>query len=164
MGVNVGDQIKKFRIEKGLTQEELADAIGNTKAAISRYELNQRQPRMDQLIEIAKALDVLVVDLLGPYDGPPLPGLVDGDKMEDVAPVDIPSNFKATGTLHVRVRARKRIDNAVDQMTPEGQDKVADYAEDILPRYRREDTPPPSPPTADTPGTPPPPESPENGG
>lgn len=41
---------------------------------------------MDQLIEIAKALDVLVVDLLGPYDGPPLPGLVDGDIMEEVEP------------------------------------------------------------------------------
>lgn len=62
---------------------------------------------------------------------------------------------------------RTRTNVALDQMTQEGQDKVADYAEDILPRYRAE-TPPPPPPASpegkDTVPPSPPPESPENGG
>ena len=35
--------------------------------------------------------------------------------------------------------SRSRVDAALDQMTEEGRGKVADYAEDILPRYRRQD-------------------------
>lgn len=56
--------------------------------------------------------------------------------------------------------AHDRLDVAMAQMTLEGQNKVADYAEDILPRYRRQEAPPPPTPTA----TPEPhPESVENG-
>lgn len=44
-----------------------------------------------------------------------------------------------------------RIDLALLRMTEEGRSKVADYAEDILPRYRREDAPPEGTPGKDTP-------------
>lgn len=56
---------------------------------------------------------------------------------------------------------RERIYAALEQMNEEGQRRVADYAEDILPRYRTETTPQP-PPRDETPGrgtdTTPPPE------
>ena len=50
-------------------------------------------------------------------------------------------------------RKEQRIIAAFSKMNGDGQDKVADYAEDILPRYRRQD-PPESPPApaGDTPG------------
>ena len=64
-----------------------------------------------------------------------------GDIEGDGPMLNLPINFKAYETFHGKARAR--INEAVNQMTPEGQVKVADYAEDILPRYRAE-TPPES--------------------
>lgn len=53
----LGEQIKTLRIKKGLTQEQLASELHTTKAAISRYEKDQRQPRREQLTEIARILE-----------------------------------------------------------------------------------------------------------
>lgn len=53
----LGEQIKAMRLKKGMTQEQLAQKLGTTKAAISRYERNQRQPRLEQLSEIAQILE-----------------------------------------------------------------------------------------------------------
>ena len=36
--MNMGDRIKKLRLEKGLTQEELGKMLGVQKAAIQKYE------------------------------------------------------------------------------------------------------------------------------
>lgn len=62
--MNIGEKIKQIRLEKGLTQDDLAAATGITKTAISRYELGQRQPSVDQLNAIADALEVWVFDLV----------------------------------------------------------------------------------------------------
>ena len=84
--MSIGEQIKAAREQAGITQAELGQKVGVSGVAIMRYERGKRQPRLEQLQAIAAALGVQVVDLLGPYDGPPLPGLVDGDKMEEVEP------------------------------------------------------------------------------
>ena len=52
----LGQQLKTLRIKKGLTQEQLAKELNTTKAAISRYEKGQRQPRLEQIAEIATIL------------------------------------------------------------------------------------------------------------
>ena len=56
-----------------------------------------------------------------------------------------------------------RANKAMEQMTEDGRKRVADYAEDILPRYRREEAPEPEPPTPDTPMPSDAPEEPETG-
>lgn len=53
----LGEQLKALRIKKGKTQEQLADELKTTKAAISRYENGRRQPRLEQISEIARILD-----------------------------------------------------------------------------------------------------------
>lgn len=52
----LGEQLKALRVKKGMTQEQLAQKLNTTKAAISRYEKNQRQPRLEQISEIAQIL------------------------------------------------------------------------------------------------------------
>lgn len=61
----LGDQLKSLRIKKGMTQEQLAKKLGTTKAAISRYERNHRQPRLEQLSEIAQVLEANPDELSG---------------------------------------------------------------------------------------------------
>ena len=62
--MNVGSRIRNARQEKGLSQEELAKAIGATKSAVSRYEAGKRMPNLGQIQAIAAALDGDVVYLV----------------------------------------------------------------------------------------------------
>lgn len=59
----LGERIKALRIKQGFTQEQLAEALHTTKATISRYEKNQRQPRREQITEIACVLGANPDDL-----------------------------------------------------------------------------------------------------
>lgn len=52
----LGEQLKALRVKAGKTQEQLATELHTSKAAISRYEKDQRQPRREQLTEIARVL------------------------------------------------------------------------------------------------------------
>lgn len=49
----IGENIKRLRIENGMTQEQLAEELNTTKSAISKYELDKRQPRYETIERIA---------------------------------------------------------------------------------------------------------------
>lgn len=63
--MGVGENIKFFRKQKGLTQKELGEIIHMSPNSIQRYELGHRDPQNKTLEEIAKALGVSMADLLG---------------------------------------------------------------------------------------------------
>lgn len=50
-------QVKQARKAKGLTQQELADAIGASKATIARIEMGRANPRGDTLSSISIVLE-----------------------------------------------------------------------------------------------------------
>ena len=56
--MNVGAAIRQLRKQKALTQQQLADAVGCTDAAIRNYESNSRVLKGDMLEKIAAALEV----------------------------------------------------------------------------------------------------------
>lgn len=53
-----GDNIRRYRKAKGLTQAQLADAVGLTEGAIRHYESGIRAVKPELLVEIAKVLGV----------------------------------------------------------------------------------------------------------
>jgi putative transcriptional regulator len=61
-----GAKIRKLREAKGITQEELADAVGMMRNNISRIEAAKHRPTLETLERIAKALKVSVADLIVP--------------------------------------------------------------------------------------------------
>jgi transcriptional regulator with XRE-family HTH domain len=63
--VNLGDRLKKSRNNIHLTQNQVAERIGKTKAAISSYELNIREPDLTTLMKLAALYKVSVDSLLG---------------------------------------------------------------------------------------------------
>lgn len=65
----LGEQLRSLRIKKGMTQEQLAQKLNTTKAAISRYERDQRQPRLEQITEMAMILDASADDLYSLFLG-----------------------------------------------------------------------------------------------
>ena len=59
------DRVKELMTAKGLNQLQLAEASGITPASVSRYLSGGRTPRIDIIINFAKALDVSTQYLLG---------------------------------------------------------------------------------------------------
>lgn len=63
--VNFGEKIKKLRIERNLTQKQLAEMTGVAISAISSYESGNRYPSYDVLISLARIFHVSTDYLLG---------------------------------------------------------------------------------------------------
>lgn len=60
-----GERIKRFRKEKGLKQQELADKLGVTQSLIASWEVGVRNPKKETLDKIAVVLGVPVIKLIG---------------------------------------------------------------------------------------------------
>jgi len=54
----IGKRIKRFRLDRKFTQQELADSAGITKSYLSKIENSDSSPPVSTLINIAKALGV----------------------------------------------------------------------------------------------------------
>ena len=60
----VGKNIRKIRVLKGLTQEELAEKLGVTRQALSDWERDKTQPDVDTLQKMSQILEVTVEEIL----------------------------------------------------------------------------------------------------
>lgn len=56
--MSVGSNIKKYRKLRGMTQQQLADKVGCTDAAVRNYETGARALKGATLEKVAKALEV----------------------------------------------------------------------------------------------------------
>ena len=63
--VDFGANLKKLRLEEGLTQQQLADRIGVTKSVVSYYELQERYPSPEILAKLSFIFHVSTDYLLG---------------------------------------------------------------------------------------------------
>ena len=64
-----GEKLKNYRTREGLTQQELADRLFVTRAAVSKWERDLGYPGIDSLRLIAKAMDCTLDKLLSDEDG-----------------------------------------------------------------------------------------------
>jgi transcriptional regulator with XRE-family HTH domain len=62
----VGQNVKRIRLEKKLTQEQFSNISGFSQQYLSGLESGRRNPTVVTLYEIAKALGVSHLDLLEP--------------------------------------------------------------------------------------------------
>ena len=51
---NFGEKLKELRLEKGLTQKELARELGNAQSAIYYWETNKQEPTLSALKKLCK--------------------------------------------------------------------------------------------------------------
>lgn len=59
----VAERIKEARLEKGITQTELANLCEISVSAVQMYEIGQRVPRDQVKVKLAEALDKPIQDL-----------------------------------------------------------------------------------------------------
>ena len=65
MRLNISENIKRLRKEKGVTQEDLAEAFNVSCQSISRWETDASYPDIELLPIIANYFDVTTDELLG---------------------------------------------------------------------------------------------------
>lgn len=62
---SIGENIRKIRIEKELTQKELAKKSGVSLSALNKYEREDRIPKIDAIEKLSDALNIQIDYLLG---------------------------------------------------------------------------------------------------
>lgn len=64
--MSLGERIYKLRVERNLSQGDLADALGVSRQSISKWETNGSVPELDKLVKLSEmfgiSLDELVLD------------------------------------------------------------------------------------------------------
>lgn len=63
--MNIGSRLAFLRDQRGLTQEELASSLGISRAALSHYEKNRREPDTETLGKVADLFQVSIDYLVG---------------------------------------------------------------------------------------------------
>lgn len=66
--VNMGEKLKVLRLEKKMTQKQVADIIGLAISAVSSYESGSRYPSYDVLVQLSRIFHVTTDYLLGMTD------------------------------------------------------------------------------------------------
>ena len=101
--VTIGSNIRDFRLKKKLTQEQLAEKLGVTFQAVSKWETRANTPDIQLLPEIAKALGIRIDDLFSD-PGAALPSLTERIKDDDIIRI---VQMKGTRVLDVSPMSRE---------------------------------------------------------
>lgn len=109
--MTIGERIKKIRLEKGLTQKQLAEKCGLFDSTIRKYESGRQNPKIETVEKIANALGISISQLTTiSFDLPPGAG----EKVFDF-----------------RDELEKEIDSKVSSLNKTGKKKALDYVTDL---------------------------------
>jgi transcriptional regulator with XRE-family HTH domain len=84
--IQVGSRVRQRRVQVGLSQTQLAEAVGTTYQQLQKYERGTNRIRASRLLEIALVLGVSISFFYGDAD-PPTPPPAEGDKLHELDPL-----------------------------------------------------------------------------
>lgn len=109
----IGNRLKTLRIDKKISQRDLAKVLGMSQTMVAMFESNKRDPGSDVLTQIADYFHVSTDYLLGRVDH--ISGIVlEGDKL--------PQKFKDKGLDAVALLKEALDENGV--LTPEAEREI----------------------------------------
>lgn len=108
MKSSMGARIAKARLERNLSQAELARRLGVSRSAVSLWEIDQAKPEGVRLAEVARCLDVSTDHLLGlPTDERASRGRADPPSVPVYQPMEVAA-WAAGGYVPLEVADRGR--------------------------------------------------------
>ena len=102
----VGPRLRTLRVERGTTLAQLSESTGISVSTLSRLESGQRRPTLELLLQLARAHQVQLDELV---DAPPT-----GDPRIYAKPIN------RHGTVHIPLTRRPGGLQAFKQILPEG--------------------------------------------
>ena len=114
LAIYIGTKIKEYRLQRGLTQKELAVLVDMGDTTIANYEKGFRTPKKNTLFKISSALSVTIDDLFPP-----------------IHKADTPTASPDLLT--------QQITDKVVQLTPDNKKIVLRTSEELLKKQKNED-------------------------
>lgn len=100
--INIGKFISELRKEKGLTQEQLGEAVGVTNKTVSRWETGTYLPPLDALMKMSELFSVSINELLSGKR-------LDPEEYKEAAEENLKNTIKASSfTLKDRIEFYKK--------------------------------------------------------
>ena len=93
MTQEIADRLTQIRKEKGMSQEELAEKLGVSRQAVSKWERAESAPDTDNLIALAKLYGVTLDELLNADTEPDRPAAPEDDPIDPETPLPKGSYF-----------------------------------------------------------------------
>jgi len=120
-----GHRLKILRKNKGLTQAEFGKLIGKAMSTISGYEINNAEPDIDTIVDIANVLQTTTDYLLG---------VTEEQHLRLYHYDELPDKIKDAGVENLRIFQGLRI----DELTLEELDDLMDVVKKIKYRTNKE--------------------------
>lgn len=144
------ENLKKIRIENGLSQQELAKKASVSQTAIYQWEKGLRTPKIDAIAKLADALNVPPVKLfmLKEDEKDVIDLNVSGMSKNDIEKylnVILPEYMKECTKereLYASIDNKKAMSEKMDLLNATGQERALEQVELLtkIPEYRKEDT------------------------
>lgn len=131
-----GEKLKSYRINKGMSQDELAQQLGTTKQVISRYETNQRIPKITTANEYAEKLNIPLEYLLNNSFDSPLTSIQhvsvigNGNAGQNVITDNGGSQIKVSTPSELSIQEKELI-RIYQNITPKQQVELLHYAYEL---------------------------------
>lgn len=125
--MTIGERLKRLRIEKGLTQEEVGKILGVTKGAVQKYETGQiGNFRADTIKHLSALFGIAPVYFIF-------------DDVEEDYSSTTSENLRNMIILHFGERFIRFLD-VLDTLNEDGRTKAIEYVNDLnaIEKYRRE--------------------------
>ena len=123
--MTVSENIRYFRKERGYTQKQLSELAGIATITLQQYELEKREPKLENLQKIAEALGIPIAALLDIDETNQALNTLSDFKNVDVKQTQYPDMFNLKELESYFTLNRK------------GKDKALSYIDDLakLPEY-----------------------------
>jgi transcriptional regulator with XRE-family HTH domain len=136
--MSLGERIKKARLDRNLSQVQLAEGLGVAVVTVRQYESNKREPTIAMICNLAEKLDINPAYLLGMsarktrFD-------IENSSFEEEDFID-ENGKEFRVVLSDREKSLARLRTLSNYLNKEGIDKVSDLARDLaeIPKYRRD--------------------------
>ena len=144
--MHVGDNIKRIRIEKGLTQKQLGELCDMADSAIRRYENGGANPKPKTILRIANGLGVHFGALIENVPESEI-GIVTSEILEAISKIPVSdsasSDFIKKTVSIIENNKQQHLLHFFNALNIAGKDKAIEQVELLTknPEYRKEDTP-----------------------
>ena len=117
--MTIGERIRFFRKEQGLTQDDLARKMGIKRGTLAQYESDRRNPKLETLEKISGALGVEIGKLCGLSSLDDILKVADPDAKEDL--------YKIAGVAAQNINIqgqREELESAFDKLNNIGREEA----------------------------------------
>lgn len=119
--MTVHENMRRIRLEKHMTQEQVAEACGTVSATIRTYESGRANPKPATVAKIAKALGVTPAELYGVGDNAKISD-------EDLAAL---AQIETGGNVNPDTAGKVRLLNAFDKLSSAGKTEAVKRVEEL---------------------------------